>query len=322
MNKTHFKFGGIALALAAFVSFHQACSDVTFSQSERSVASDPVGPANGNDDYFDDVAGGLQGGHFDLDTSSQYYPLNSGQTDHHVHEYDDKYNVTYADYFALKDPKFKNITDTVAPSARFVLVIANAQLSPKALLSINGVTISVQSYQEKVKRFMAGDASALVAYSLDGSSNSKLSSLRIGFSPDALVSGGLIGTETSCVVKNQPGRLGEYRNGALTIQAVDSSKVRLDPALGVATADGGLHLRHSSLLWSNDLRKGTGTLVAFQHSGQLASAGSTTGANTCCGAIKDFFHRVSAVTDGLFYDVPGNAIAKANDLGCGLFTHD
>ena len=46
---------------------------------------------------------GLVGGHFDLDTSSQYYAWDVGVTDGHVHEWDDKHDLTTIDYLDLPD---------------------------------------------------------------------------------------------------------------------------------------------------------------------------------------------------------------------------
>ncbi len=61
----------------------------------------------------------------------------------------------------------------------------------------------------------------LPTYSLDGSDNTiKLEKLGIYFSEDAIVNGGIIPTETKYVKSNELGANGEWRNGALTIQAI------------------------------------------------------------------------------------------------------
>lgn len=238
----------------------QNCSDVNFSAQPAEsaapgalVAGFPVG---GSTDPFVDTSDGLSGGHFDLDTSTAVYPLGAGKTNHHVHEFDDKFHVTYADFFHLPDPKYDDITEAVSQSTRFVLIIANAQLSTKGVLSINGTDQSVVDYQSKVRAFINGDASALPVFTLDGSSGAKLSSLRIGFPVDSILNGGLIGTATGCVVGNDPGKLGEYRNGALTIQAIDVSTLKLDSTLGVAQPNGGL-LWESTIFyhWDNGCYK-------------------------------------------------------------------
>ncbi len=198
--------------LAVLVLCFQNCSGVSF-QSESSGRGSNSPTGNSSDgDAFGDIAQGIIGGHFDLDTSSLLYPPSQGKTDHHVHEYDDKFGVTYADYFNLLDPKFHNIQENVAPGARFTLSVQNAQLSQGGVISINGQNLGVFDFQRK--------ADATV-YTLNGATDVKLSSLKIGFTADVLSKGGLIGTETSCVVGNDPGKLGEPRNGALTLQARD-----------------------------------------------------------------------------------------------------
>lgn len=200
-------------ALIVSLLLFQNCSGVGFNSPQSGSSQNSPGPAApaASGDAFSQIEQGLIGGHFDLDTSSQLYPPSQGKTDHHVHQYDDKYNVTYADYFNLLDGKFGNINEIVAPSDRFTLVILNAQLSRGGVVSINGQDSNVFDYQNKADNSI---------YTLDGSAGIKLSSLRIGFKPDVLAAGGLIGTDTSCVVRNDPGKLGEPRNGALIIRAM------------------------------------------------------------------------------------------------------
>ena len=242
------------VALALPVALFQNCSDVGYS-SNTAAAPDKTTPLGGGpgstgapDDAFGEIMQGLKGGHFDLDTSSRVYAPSAGRTDHHVHEYDDKYNVTYADFFNLLDGKFGNINEIVQPDARFVLIVANAQLSPGGVLSINGQSISVTDYQAQVARFIGGDGAALPVYTLSGASDRKLSGLRIGFAPDTLTKGGLIATETSCVVKNDPGKKGEYRNGALVIQAIAVDSLKINQQTQSADLNGGL-LWESTLFW-------------------------------------------------------------------------
>lgn len=225
------------------IGFFQNCSGVNFgrnSASSDSLKGNDGEETEGIDDPFYDTEEGLKGGHFDLDTSHQVYSAGMGKTDHHVHEYDDKFGLTYADFFRLKDSRFENINERVGASTEFILVIANAQLSPKGVLSINGVAQSVGDYQTRVRDFISGNRNALTVYSLNGSKGEMLTDLRIGFSADAILNGGLIGTETGCVVRNDPGRLGEYRNGALTLQAIDANSAHFNSETGVADVQGGL----------------------------------------------------------------------------------
>jgi hypothetical protein len=237
MKKT---LGLLFLITVAF----QNCSEVNFSAiSKQESPSDAPTPGNNAQDNPEDP--GLDGGHFDLDTSSQVYSLSAGRTDHHVHEYDDKHNVNHVDFFNLLDSGFTKISDNVGPTQSFVIIVANAQLSPGAILEINGTDYTVVDYQKKVEDFRNG-AQTLTAFSLI--SANPLSSLKMKFKADALKSGGLIPTQTGCVVKNDPGANGEYRNGALTIQILDSAVAKIDAVTKTAAVNGGL-LWEATIFW-------------------------------------------------------------------------
>lgn len=246
---------------AGVLLLFQNCSNVGFNSGKSSSDSaqtqnggpgiDPDSTTNTHDGVFTQVQQGLKGGHFDLDTSSQVYLPSQGKTDRHIHEYDDKYNVTFADFFNLQDAKLGNISELVAPAKRFILTIANAELSPGGVLSINGQTESVVDYQKRVDAYLAGNSAALPVFTLNGASDIKLADLKIGFSADALAKGGLIGTVTGCVVSNNPGKLGEYRNGALVIQAIDVAAAKLNSKTRTAELNGGL-LWESTLFWHWD----------------------------------------------------------------------
>ena len=53
----------------------------------------------------------------------------------------------------------------------------------------------------------------------------QLTSLKLSFDAFAILNGDLLPTTTGCVRGNTPGVLGEYRNGALMLQALDASSV-------------------------------------------------------------------------------------------------
>ena len=77
---------------------------------------------------------GVYGGHFDLDTSSQWYAFAAGDTDGHVHEWDDKWNRTTVDLFDLPDAgTLFNIQDIVASGDRLMLTVGNTALSSAAV---------------------------------------------------------------------------------------------------------------------------------------------------------------------------------------------
>ncbi len=193
---------------------------------------------------------GLYGGHFDLDTAHLIYPFNGGSTDGHVHEWDDKWDRTTIDYFSLPDGKGSplyeinaNAVEGVPPATPFILTVANTAMSPGAVLEINGASINVKDYHALVKRFLTGTMLpgetfpryklAMPSAAEQAAGMQRLTSFKISFDVFALLSGDLIPTKTGCVRGNKPGTLGEYRNGALLVQALDASNISggyvLDP---------------------------------------------------------------------------------------------
>ena len=184
---------------------------------------------------------GLLGGHFDLDTAHLTYPFDGGVTDGHVHEWDDKHDLTSIDYFSLPDgngsPLYEitNAENGVASSTDFILTISNDDLSPGGVLEINSTSISVRDYRALLLRYLSGTLGpdeAFPRFKLDKPTTAEelagvtqLHSLKLSFDAFAILSGDLIPTVTGCVRKNTPGALGEYRNGALMIQALDASDV-------------------------------------------------------------------------------------------------
>lgn len=249
------RFVAVASLILSAGAF-QNCAGKNFStESSEGKAATLLGDGTGSipltGQPFVRFLGGLTGGHFDLDTSSQVYTNGAGTTDHHVHAYDDKYNLSYADFFSLADSKLKNIQSLVPAGTRFILLIANAHLSPKGVLNINGQSQFVVDYQNKVAAFIAGNSAALPVFTLDGATDTRLTELKIGFSLDSILNGGLIGTETGCVVRNDFGRLGEYRNGALTIQAIDVANLKINQSTKTADFNGGL-LWESTMFYHHD----------------------------------------------------------------------
>ncbi len=180
---------------------------------------------------------GLLGGHFDLDTSSQIYPFSGGDTDGHVHEWDDQHDLTTINYFDLPDgdgdPLYEISSPQagVGPSDIFILTVANSDLSPGGVLEINGMSISVTDYQGLLNRYLSDTmlpGEKFPRYKINppnpaqaAAGIEKLDSLKLSFDAFAILSGDLIPTKTGCVRGNDAGALGEYRNGALMIQALD-----------------------------------------------------------------------------------------------------
>lgn len=167
---------------------------------------------------------GIPGGHFDLDTSIHSYPFGSGKTEHHVHEYDDKYDTIGVDFYKMIDEKFVDLREAVQDeNKQFIIIVANSKLSPGGVLIMNNERFSVQNWQTKVEN------NDRPAYTLK-----TLQNFRIEFSKDKPISEQIVPTVTGRVVPNEAGPGGEYRNGALTIQALDASNYEIESQLGVS----------------------------------------------------------------------------------------
>jgi len=192
----------------------------------------PAEPPNVSDDP------GVRGGHFDLDTSHMIYEFSDGETDGHVHEWDDDYNTTTIDYFNMVPPdKLYGINDVagwgLTDNVPFFLTLSNTHLNSAAVIEINGGTIPVVAYQALQTRWMQGTMApyenfpmyklGAVSAAEEAAGIQQLTSLKISFDSFAILKGQLIGTETGCVKGNDPGEFGEYRNGALTLQATHAT---------------------------------------------------------------------------------------------------
>lgn len=189
---------------------------------------------------------GLDGGHFDLDTASQVYPFYHGKTNHHEHEYDDKHDVKEVDFFNLLNGSFTEVSERIALAQEFVVIVANAELSPGVIIEINDESMLATEYQKRVRLFENGDTSALQTFSLYD-----LKNLKVKFSSINLMDNILVATSTKCVVSNVPGAHGEYRNGAFLIQILDKNLAKISSQYHSALPDGGL-LWEATLFWHRD----------------------------------------------------------------------
>ncbi len=188
--------------------------------------------------------GGLPDGHFDFDTSIDTYEFKEGTTVAHVHEYDDAFNVTGVDMFNLLDPKLVSPSEVIEKDQRFKIIVANAQFSPGARITINGQTFLATDWQ---KKSLSDD---LPVFSLSGAAGTqKLKGLSVAFDPKESISTQLIPTETSLVRSNAPGPGDSYRAGALTIQMIDSKDGQIDANLGVAKIGADGMLWEATLFW-------------------------------------------------------------------------
>ncbi len=239
----------------------EAGTDPLDEDSDGDGISDDDEETEGTDplDGSDDVSGsgdddGLLGGEIDVDVTLSISDWSSGDTDGHEHEYDNDYGVTYLDFFDLDSKKLTDFTDAVTDSSQaFKIIVANADLSPAGRLVVNGTyDASDASTWTDVDTYDDTALSGLTVYSLGGvAGTTQLTSFGLGFHHLALLSGGVLNTETGCVRDNEPGLYGEWRNGALTIQvvAVDSTGAD-DFTTDTSYSSGGVQgVATSGLLW-------------------------------------------------------------------------
>lgn len=177
---------------------------------------------------------GIFCGHLDIDTSHLVYPPAKGTTDGHIHEWDDKFNSIYVNYFDMKTTTLHNIQRDIAATQKFKIIVANADLSPGARLVIN------KNYDENdpstyvlVTQYDDIPIANLPVYSLSGvAGTTKLDKLEMHYLTTAIQNRQVIPTNTGDVRGNILGKNGETRNGALTLQAV---KVNSDGTDGFTT---------------------------------------------------------------------------------------
>jgi hypothetical protein len=180
--------------------------------------------------------GGVQGGHFDVDTDKTY----GGSTDGHIHEYDEKFNTTIINYLNIFGggtlDKLDNPPLSLGKTKKFILVIANADLSPAGQITLGAKTWNVVDYQKMVQKNLegvSGDITGDGLYDYDGKSllfdinTLRSTSFELTFTDRAILDGGLIPTQTGCV-KGEPNITNDrWRNGALTIQLIPADNVHV-----------------------------------------------------------------------------------------------
>jgi hypothetical protein len=183
---------------------------------------------------------GFQGGHVDVDTD--YYNDGNGgtgkKTSLHTHEYDKNSGRTYMDYLALDytgtDGKFKDHrelseTSVISGSQEFIMVVANADLSPGSVMTLDDREYNVVQYQTMIHKKLRAwngigplrddDGNSLI-FTVDGLRSSG-GTVRHTFDDMAILAGGLVATNTGCVKDGDFWPNGRYRGGALTTQAIN-----------------------------------------------------------------------------------------------------
>jgi hypothetical protein len=199
------------------------------------------------------VPNGILNGHFDVDTAttSMPFPTGKGTVTYHVHEYDKLNQTTTVDFFNLINSNgtpedgndFDQIQKTISKGKRFYLVVVNPGLNPGGVLEINGTVLRVTDYQNLTEQLLASGVRP-AAYTIGSPTTAgdmQLTSLKIAFDSNVTANELLVPTgPTACVFPDIAGKLGEYRDGALVVQAIDASAIELNASTGSSTSNGGL----------------------------------------------------------------------------------
>jgi hypothetical protein len=166
--------------------------------------------------------------HIDVDTDT---PINGlgGSTDAHIHEYDVANNIDHVDYTNLKSTELTKVNAAISPDQLFIVLIANADLSPGAYITIGNNGYSAAYYQKMIHQALAewdGEGDLLdpngksLIHSLN-SINAVKGTLKTTFDQGVLQQGGIIPTETGCMKDNTyAAETGRQRSGSLTIHLV------------------------------------------------------------------------------------------------------
>lgn len=217
-------------------------------------------------------AGGLQGGHMDVDTWHSNKAIDDGSTKHD-HEYDKDYGRVYVDAFdvnaggdnghvelAIKpDTWLPCDADCIANDQEFVVIVSNADFSPGSQMTVGTKERNVVDYQREIHNALKlwtdpdadpvdsdGDSLLFTLNSISAGGGT----LRHSFSDFAIIAGGLHPTQTGCV-KGDPDetydmttQVGRWRNGALTTQIVDADFLRDQLRAGtISSAIEGLNIQ-------------------------------------------------------------------------------
>ncbi|MBC8479795.1 MAG: hypothetical protein H8D46_04970 [FCB group bacterium] len=243
-------------------------------------------PQCGAGDFGDGVitqgGPGLKDGHFDLDTTDcdeqDCYAVGNSGTGKHTHEYDDKFDVTGADFFSVINDH-ATINEAISTNQRFKIILVNTHLSQSGRVVINDTydpdnpatfteaidyadqyTDASSSIAAPPVESITGydDFSSLPVYSTNGVSGStQLDEFGVYFDIDAIsnaVTGGpfnLHPTNTGDMKKNELGPNGEWRNGAITMWAVEVDEFGFDN-FSIDMSTGHPHIT-DGLLWEANM---------------------------------------------------------------------
>lgn len=158
--------------------------------------------------------------------SSKVFDYHKGQVDFESLNIQETFNLGYFDLLKSADPRLRQLMDRIPFESSFYIILVNGQNYLDMSLWINSIKIPLNIYSENSKLFAEGHLRNWPVYSLSGLKNTKkLNQLAIDFGPSIH---NLSKTQLSCARLNTPGPKGEYRNGALVLQIVNSSAMSFD----------------------------------------------------------------------------------------------
>jgi hypothetical protein len=246
---------------------------------------------------------GVSGGHFDFDIYYSSCTITAGAIacprNTHIHEYDDKYNVTGVNLLATSSAAHNIVNAIPATTTQFKILMANQKMSP-AVKFLRGGLAGVP-----VTDYLTGPAPLSMA-SLPTYTRANVTTLIWALPLDAFASkdwtgtgdvrAGVVPTATGCVRSNKGGgtaESGPQMNGALMIQLVKAttpdSAVELnipgDPSMGYRlkkdAASQSNQLAMWTIFWHHPNGKCTGDAAwvknppqDFDGNGGKASAGA------------------------------------------------
>lgn len=207
--------------------------------------------------HFCSTDGSILGGHVDVDTSNFIAEVNGAShwagIGGHVHEYDVEFGITGVDFMDIEGNSLKNINEYIVDGdQKFKLILGNTALSPGVRLVINKTydqndpsTFSLPSDYDDTA------VADLPIYSLTGNGGAiQLTDLSFQFHVSAIANRHVHPSQAINVMRNDLGPNGEWRNGALVLQAVAVNADGSDAfTLDTAKSNGGHGVAASGLLY-------------------------------------------------------------------------
>ncbi|MCZ6831030.1 MAG: PilC/PilY family type IV pilus protein [Gammaproteobacteria bacterium] len=179
-----------------------------------------------------DCPGGFQAGHIDVDTDYYNDPNGGtgGFTYKHTHRYDKQTERVYVDYLDLLVSGHVELDNDsfIAGTREFIIVVANADLSPGSTLTLGDIAYNVVEYQALIHRKLrdwdglgdlTDDAGNSLIFTADGLVASG-GTVRNSFDDMGILGGGIHASNTGCIIGADNVTNGRYRNGALVTQAI------------------------------------------------------------------------------------------------------